>query len=127
MSTTETSAPGTAESIGDAFRSALLMSLEECFATVQGFMLDKGGSFFETLADVSAEEASAPVSSQGASLAAQVNHTRFYIDALIDVAKTGEYKKLDWDSSWRVGAVDDAGWQDLVARLRASYESFRTM
>jgi hypothetical protein len=123
---TENTAPITSEqAFAEAFRQALLEVLEEIFENVHGYMLDKGTSFFETLARVSAEEASIPVSSQSASIAAQVNHTRFYIDGLLDVVRTGEYVKLDWDSSWQVGPVDDAEWQNLIERLRTAYDQLQ--
>ena len=64
---------------------------------------------------------------QSASIAAQVNHTRFYIDGLLDVVRTGEYVKLDWDSSWQVGPVDDAGWQNLIDRLRTAYSQLQEL
>ena len=78
------------------------------------FMLDRGASMFETLALVSAEEASKPVSSQSASLAAQVNHVCFYMEDVIN-----QQEEADWAGSWRIGAVTDAEWLDLIARLRS--------
>jgi hypothetical protein len=113
--------PTTTEQFASEFRRALLTVLDELFENVHGYMLDKGDAFFETLGGITAAEASQPVSSKGASLAAQVNHTRFYIDGLLDAVRTGEYKKLDWDSSWRVPPVDDAVWQELIAGLRRAY------
>lgn len=61
----------------EVVRNALLMLLDEIMEQVNGYVLDRGTSMFETLATISAEEASRPVSKQSASLAAQVNHTRF--------------------------------------------------
>jgi hypothetical protein len=61
----------------DAFRRSLLTILDEVMSQVHSFVLDPGTSMFETLATISAEEASRPVSSQSANLAAQVNHVRF--------------------------------------------------
>jgi hypothetical protein len=103
------------------FRSGLLTVLEEIFENVHGYMLDKGTSLFETLASVSAEEASKPISSQCAPLSAQVNHTRFYIDALFQGLASGWEQKFDWAGSWQVGEVTEEEWQDLIARLRAAY------
>jgi hypothetical protein len=121
MSAPQTTMETTEQAFAEAFRASLLEVLEEVFENVHGYMLDKGTSFFETLATISAEEASIPVSLQSASLAAQVNHTRFYIDGLLNVVRTGEYAKLDWDSSWQIGPVDDAEWQNLIDRLRTAY------
>ena len=61
----------------DAFRRAVLIMLDEIMSTVHNYVLDEGTSMFETLATISAEEASRPVSAQSANLAAQVNHVRF--------------------------------------------------
>ena len=116
-----TSTAVTVEQIGAAFRSALTVALEECFTRHHGYMLDPDEYFFATLEGISAEEASVPVSSSSSTIAAQVNHTRFYIDAILDVVRTGEYKKLDWDGSWKIDAVDDAQWQALVAELRRAF------
>jgi len=89
--------------------------LEEITSHVNNYVLDDGTSLFETLAEISAAEASIPVSKQSANLAAQVNHTRFYIDVLIQ-----QQENADWDGSWQVGPVNDAEWQSLIARLRDS-------
>lgn len=101
----------------ETVRGSLLGLWEEVTSHVRNYVLDEGTSLFETLEGISAEEASRPVSKQGASLAAQVNHTRFYIDALLAQAENA-----DWDGSWEVGPVDEAAWQDLIARLRASVD-----
>jgi hypothetical protein len=61
----------------ETLRSGLLTVLEEIFEQVHGYLLDPGDSFFETLAGISAETASRPVSPRCASLAAQVNHVSF--------------------------------------------------
>ncbi len=107
------------------FREALLMSLEEVFANVRGFMLDKGTSMFETLATISAEEASQRVSSQGASLAAQVNHARFYIDALLAGPPAAGQPPHDWAGSWAIESVTTEEWLALIERLRVAYEKTR--
>jgi hypothetical protein len=104
----------------EAFRRAVLMLLEEVMSQVNGYVLDKGDSMFETLATVTAEEASIPVSKQSANLAAQVNHVRFYIDAVIN-----REENADWDGSWKVGAVNDAEWKDLIDRLRVATDKVR--
>lgn len=109
----------------ETFRGGLLVVLEEIFEQVHGYLLDPETSFFETLASVSAEEASRPVSAQSASLAAQVNHVRFYVDVMQASAASGEDQTADWTSSWQIGPVSEAEWHDLVDRLRASYRQLR--
>ena len=108
------------------FRSGLRFVLDEAFEKVEGVFLDPGDSLFETLATISAEEASKPLGPGSGNIAAKVNHTRFYLDAATEANRTGEYKKLDWDSSWQVGAVDEAQWRELIDRLRTSYGEIKT-
>ncbi len=88
------------------------------------WILDTGTSLFETLSDISAAEASIPVSKQSSNLAAQVNHTSYYIEALLEGIATNFQAKADWDGSWQVGAVDDAQWQALIDKLHANYDWF---
>jgi hypothetical protein len=109
----------------ETFRNSLLIVLEETFERVHGYFLDPETSLFETLATVSAEEASQPISARCACLAAQVNHVRFYIDVMMDGANQGADVRADWDASWQVGPVTEEEWQDLIARLRAAYQDVR--
>lgn len=103
------------------FRTALLATLEEAFDEVHGYFLDKGDSLFETLAGISAEEASRSLGPRSGNIAAKVNHIRFYLDAIAANAAAGEYIRVDWASSWAVGEVSEAEWRDLIDRLRATY------
>lgn len=109
------------------FRKAFLELWEEVFVTGHGYILDRGTSLFPTLETISAEEASIPVSSQSASLAAQVNHTAFYVEALRRGLASNFEEKADWDGSWKVDPVDDAQWQALIAKLRTEYEWVTTL
>ncbi len=109
----------------EAFRGGLLIILEEVFEQAHGYLLDPATSLFETLASISAEEASRPVSAQGANLAAQVNHVRFYMDVMNESVRTGQQKPIHWASSWQVGSVTDDEWRELIERLRATYQQVR--
>ena len=60
-------------------RTDLESLLDETFHTVHGHYLDPRTSLFDTLATISAAEASQPVGDRCATLAAQVNHLRVYI------------------------------------------------
>jgi hypothetical protein len=109
------------------FRTGFLALWKEIFeSTGDGphWILDTGTSLLETLSDITAEEASIPVSNQSANLAAQVNHTSYYIEELREGIATNFENKPDWDGSWQVGVVDDAQWQALVDTLRANYDWF---
>lgn len=107
------------------FRSTLLMTLDEAFDNVHGFFLDKGDSLFETLAGISAAEASQSLGPRSGNIAAKVNHTRFYLDAIAANAAAGEYIPVDWESSWAIGEVTEAEWQDLIDRLRTTYNGLK--
>jgi hypothetical protein len=106
----------------DHFTKALYFLLEETFDKVQGIYLDRGTSMFETLATISAEEASIPVGGKCATLAAQVKHTAFYLDVLEKSVRTQQFEKVDWDKIWQeVTAVSPQEWQSIQAELRESY------
>ena len=101
--------------------------LDETFDNVQGYFLDKGTSMFETLATVSAEEASIPVGGQCATLAAQVKHVAFYLQVIEEALRTQEFKKQDWDKIWReTSAVSPAEWEAIKSELRARYDRIKT-
>ena len=110
----------------ESFRAGLTTTLDELFENVHGYMLDPNTSLFETLADVTAEEASRPISKNCACLAAQINHVRYYMDLINEAVRTGGYPKGDWEGSWQVGPVTDTEWQDLIARLRTTYQETKT-
>ena len=109
----------------DRLTTDLASLLDETFRNVHGHYLDKHTSLFETLAIVSAEEASQPVGGRCATLAAQVNHVRVYIEVLERYMRGEEVGTTDWAASWRVAGVDDAEWESLKQRLDAAYERMR--
>jgi hypothetical protein len=102
--------------------------LDETFEQVHdfGLYLDMGTSLFETLATITAEEASRPVSPTCASLSAQVEHVRFYIDVFNRAIQGEPVGELDWGEIWRtVRAVTPEQWEASKARLMESYKNFR--
>ena len=107
------------------FRAGFLLNWEEAFTSVTGIFLDKGTSMFETLATISAEEASQPVGGECSNIAAQVNHVWFYLDLMNRMGRGEDVGKPDWDGSWQVGEVDDAEWQRLIDQLRDASEQVR--
>lgn len=107
------------------FRTSFLALWKEIFEPAGDgpyWILDGGTSLLETLAGISAADASIPVSKQSATLAAQVNHIAYYIEELREGLATDFTNVADWAGSWQVDAVDDAEWQVLIERLRANYE-----
>ncbi len=99
--------------------------LTETFESVEGIFLDRGTSLFETLDGISAGEASRATSGRCATLAAQVNHVRFYLDVLEEYMLGTRTEQADWASSWQVGAVTEEEWAGLKTRLRESYTRVR--
>lgn len=105
------------------FKKALFACLEETFSNVQGIYLDKGTTLYETLEGVTAEEASRAISSNSATIAAQVEHVRFYLDVLNDYLRTGEDKQNNWREIWEtVREVTPEQWEDIKRRLKESHE-----
>ena len=106
------------------FKKALFVCLDETFSTVHGIYLDKGTTLFETLQGVSAEEASRAISSNSATIAAQVEHVRFYLDVLNDYMRTGVDKQNNWREIWdTVREVTPEQWEDVKRRLKQSHET----
>jgi len=112
----------------DHFTKALYALLDEAFDNVHGFFLDKGTSLFETLATISAEEASIPVGGKCATLAAQVKHVAFYLDVLERNVRSGTYERVDWGEIWRTTKeVTLSEWEALKIGLRESYDRIKAL
>jgi hypothetical protein len=110
------------------FTSAIFTLLDETFDNVQGIYLDKGTSLFETLATISAEEASVPVGGKCATLAAQVKHVAFYLDVLERYVRTGANERVDWGKVWReTSAVNAEEWNTIKLQLRESYDRIKQL
>jgi len=106
----------------ERFKKALLGCLEETFSNVRGIYLDKGTTLYETLDGVSATEASQAISANSATIAAQVEHVRFYLDVLDDYMRTGVDKQNNWREIWEtVREVTPEQWEDIKERLRQSH------
>jgi hypothetical protein len=110
------------------FTGAIYALLDEVFDNVHGYCLDKGTSLFETLATISAEEASLPVGGKCATLAAQVKHVAFYLDVLERSVRTGENERQDWGKIWReTSAVTSEEWMAIKAQLRESCDRIKQL
>jgi hypothetical protein len=112
----------------DHFTKALNLLLDETFEDVVGYYLDGGTSMFETLATISAQEASIPVGGKCATLAAQVKHVAFYLDVSEEIVRTGQSEPQDWDKIWReTSVVTPQEWQAIKTSLRESYDRIKTL
>jgi len=110
------------------FTKALYTLLDETFDNVHGFYLDSGTSMFETLATISAAEASIPVGGKCATLAAQVKHVAFYLDVLENNVRTQKFEKVDWGQVWReTKEVTPEEWETIKTDLRASYDRIKAL
>lgn len=110
------------------FTSALYLLLDEAFDNVHGIFLDRGTSLFETLATISAVEASIPVGGKCATLAAQVKHVAFYLDTLEKNIRTQTFDPVDWGKIWReTTEVSTEEWEALKVDLRASYDRIKAL
>lgn len=106
----------------ERFKDELLECLEETFERHHGIYLDYGTSLFETLDGISADEASAKAAENAATIAAHVEHARFYLDVLSESMRTETVTKIDWREIWEtVGAVSAEEWAEQKRRLRESY------
>lgn len=110
------------------FTGALYLLLDETFDSVHGIFLDKGTSLFETLATISAAEASIPVGGKCATLAAQTKHIAFYLDVLEKGVRTQKFEQQDWGKIWReTKEVTADEWETSKTDLRASYDRVKAL
>jgi hypothetical protein len=109
-------------------KQALRDVLNEAFFNVEGIFLDRKTSLFETLADITAGEASIPVGGKCATLAAQVKHVAFYLDVVDRSVRDPNTPRADWGEIWRtMSAVSPDEWDAIRDELRASYKRILTL
>jgi hypothetical protein len=111
------------QNLSERFCKELLGLLDEAFEHTHGFFLDKGASLLETVENIPASEASQPVSIGGSSIAAQVDHIRYYLEVLESDIRGKDFGEVDWQKSWQVKEVTPEEWESLKARLRQTYQS----
>ncbi len=111
----------------ELFTTNLYALLTETFENVQGIYLDRGTSLFETLDGITAEQASRATNGRCATLAAQIDHTRFYLDVSEKYMTDTEPERIDWAASWQIDTVTAEEWEELKAQLRDSYTRVRAL
>ncbi|MEC0229947.1 hypothetical protein [Paenibacillus alba] len=77
-----------------------------------------GSGLFGTLEKLSAEDASIPV--YGTTIAAQTDHTRYYL-WVANYYLNEEEPKKDWDASWKITNVDKITWTQFNDELQQEY------
>ena len=107
----------------ERFKQEVFDLLEEAFDEHHGRFLDKGTSLSETLNSISAAQASQRAGKNCATIAAHVEHVRFYLDVLVEIMKTEKIVRVDWRNIWEtVSEVTPEEWEAQKQRLRESYE-----
>jgi hypothetical protein len=106
----------------EQIRASLLTLLDETFEKGSVAYLDRGTSLFETLEGVNAETASRAVSPSRSSIAAHVDHIRFYLDVAQRSMRGEAIGEIDWKESWRLQKVTPEKWEELKGHLRQTYK-----
>jgi hypothetical protein len=109
------------------FKTEVLELFAETFERVQGLYLDAHTSLFESLSLLSAEQASTPIVADGTSIAAHLEHLRFYLQVLQEHILDQRTEAVDWTVSWQLQQVDEAKWLALQEKVQATYEGITTM
>ncbi|MDQ3750824.1 MAG: DinB family protein [Acidobacteriota bacterium] len=83
--------------------------------------LDRGVGVFATIEKISAETASRSIGKNEATIAAHLEHARFYLIALVEFMN-GRTEKVNWNESWSVKTVNESEWNSLKENVRRDYE-----
>jgi hypothetical protein len=109
-----------------SFKSSYSQLLAEAFGmsgAPTGFFLDTGQSgLLGLLEGVDAVAASTPLPAGGETIASHCGHVLFILQ-MFDSFERGEPVRPDWPASWRVAAVTELEWRDLLAELRSLYRT----
>lgn len=106
------------------FFEAWTTVITETFETGRDGYLDRGTSILETLATLSAEEASLPVSADCATIAAHVAHLTVAMNFSVHVFR-GEPITVHWGEVWEtVRGVTEEEWRASQASLRENYAAY---
>ena len=108
----------------DVFLKDVLYILRETFEGSpegqQSAYLDRGTGVFSTLENLSAEQVSKGINST--SIAAHTEHTKFYLDRLIEFIE-GRAEPVNWEQSWLIETVNTEEWEMIRKGIRKSYEN----
>ena len=105
----------------DHFLHAFLSLMQETFESGKAGYLNRGTSIFETLATITAEEASRPISSRCATIAAHVEHMTVALNFSLHLFR-GEHLEVDWKEIWQtVDEVSEEEWRASQEGMRESY------
>jgi hypothetical protein len=107
------------------FANNIIILLEETFSNPQGYYLDRSsGGMMGTLEKVTSEQASSALKPGMTTIAAHVDHTRFYLSEVVVQSLRGqEVGKLNWDQSWVLKTVNEVEWNKLKQDLRETFQT----
>ncbi|HTM00821.1 MAG TPA: DinB family protein [Candidatus Omnitrophota bacterium] len=116
------------QTAADRFQKEIHTFLEETFDKVHGIYLDKGTSFFETLAGVTPAEASGRATAGSGSVAAHVKHVSYYLRVLQQALRGETLGKLNWREIWEQDRpVSAEEWQGITDELRGELAGLRKL
>lgn len=98
-------------------KTAMKMALNEAFDESVGMFLDKGDSLWETLENVTPEQASVPIGPGGNTIASQLAHMVYYFDIMAMYMRGEEPGQSDWDADWQNTTVNEEEWKELKLAL----------
>lgn len=109
-----------------AFVGALEYLMKETFlgspAGEGSAYLDREIGVMSTIGSISAREASMEINDT--TIAAQTEHTKFYIDRLCEFLR-GRTERVNWEQSWLIEQVNETEWDALRAAVADSYERLK--
>jgi uncharacterized damage-inducible protein DinB len=85
---------------------------------------EPGHGIIRTIEQLSAEEASFPITEGGSTVAAHTEHVRWSLQLALGFLK-GERPAANWDESWRIKTVDEKQWKKLQKDLNDVYTAIR--
>ncbi|MBA2494602.1 MAG: DinB family protein [Acidobacteria bacterium] len=106
------------------FTNNILSLLKETFegsSPAGSAYLDRGVGVLNTIDKVLAEKASQSIGENGATIAAHLDHARFYLVILLEFMN-GRTEKVDWDESWTVRTVNETQWNSLKENTKKAYQ-----
>lgn len=111
------------------FRSAFLTLFTEAFEGKPSgapgtWFVEKSESLLDALETLSAEEASKRPNENVSSVAAHLDHARYYVSVSNAFAR-GEKPELNWEESWRLQQVTDEEWKQLANDLKNEYDELK--
>jgi hypothetical protein len=86
---------------------------------------EPGHGIIRTVEQLSAEEASFPITEGGSTVAAHTEHVRWSLQLALAFLK-GEKPAPNWKESWRIKTVDEKQWEQLQKDLKDVYTAIRT-